>query len=63
MSTSFTLEDLRTSANIMRNFYGIPVSEVPLTTNEQRLDKYLSLSDLSEFMKTFSESEAEIRAA
>jgi len=60
LKTTYTVEDLKRAANLIRTqFYGIPIKEKELTTNEERLDKYNALKDLSEFIKTFGEAQKE----
>ena len=54
LSTSVSVDDLKKSALfIQKNFYAIPINEKQLT-NEQNVDKYHQLLDLSDFLKSFS---------
>lgn len=50
IQTSFSLEDLKQSMKYVRNMQGIPVIEQELTTEEQRLDKFLAMRDLRDFL-------------
>lgn len=59
LRTVYTIEDLKAAAGQLRNFYGIPVIEKDLTTNEERLEKYLALKDLVGFIESFSEGQPE----
>ena len=60
IGTSVTVEDLKKAAKLVNStFYGIPISEKELT-NQQKVEKYHQLLDLSDFMKTFGETRNEI---
>ena len=54
-TNSYTVEDLKQSAKIIQqSFYGIPIQEKELN-NDEKLDKYYKLLDLTDFMKTFAD--------
>ena len=54
-SKSFTAEDLKASAKVIaKEFYLIPIQEKELT-NDQKVEKYYQLKDLTDFMKTFAD--------
>jgi hypothetical protein len=44
---------------VTKAFYKIPVSEKQLTTNAEKMDKYIGLSDLAQFIGTFSEMQSQ----
>ena len=53
ISQSFTTEDLKAAARVIaKEFYMIPIKEKELK-NDQNVEKYYQLKDLSDFMKTF----------
>ena len=58
MRTAITVQEAKNAAKIVNNFYGIPVKEKELTTNQQKMDKYLGLRDLADFIATFSEAQS-----
>ena len=58
-SKSFTTEDLKAAARVIaKEFYMIPIQEKELT-NDQKVDKYYQLKDLTDFMKTFSDANSQ----
>jgi hypothetical protein len=60
MQNTFSVEDLKRAAGLIRSqFYGIPIKEREMTTNEERVEKYQALKDLSDFIKTFGEAQQE----
>jgi hypothetical protein len=41
MQNTFSVDDLKRAAGLIRSqFYGIPIKEREMTTNEQRVEKY-----------------------
>ena len=59
ISKTFTAEDLKAAARVIaKEFYMIPIKEKELT-NDQNVEKYYQLKDLTDFMKTFSDANSQ----
>jgi len=43
---------------LIKNLYGIPICEQPITNEEERIEKYLALRDLQEFLESNQDQEA-----
>jgi len=55
--TTFTASDLKESMKYVEMMFGMPVVEQPLNTQDERLEKYISLRDLRDFLASSRGSE------
>ncbi len=53
-STSFSISDLRDSLKLVEMFQGTSVHEQQPTSEEKKIDKYISMRDLKEFIVNLS---------
>ena len=58
VDTKFSFEDLKKSMSYVRNLYQIPIGEQPVTTEQDRIDKFLSMRDLRDFLLSAQDSKA-----
>ena len=57
--TQVTAEEVKKAVAAAKNLNGIPIHERELTNNAQKMDRYIGLADVAQFMSTFAERREE----
>lgn len=57
--TQVTAEEVKKAVVAAKNLHGIPIHERELTNNAQKMDRYIGLADVAQFMSTFAERREE----